>query len=137
MSRQMCCVAAGTGAGTLLDTHRRASFGHPRCREIATCVHDPGPCEPPVGRPRNSSEPGYEGRSQAVRGSLADRIREGEKRLCCVTTRRCNFWFLNILRYGLGLLTARFLCLGMLGLDFGVLPAFGLPPRRLPAANLT
>jgi|SRR5271163_2566252 len=136
MSRRRCCVAAGTGAGTLLDTHRRASSDRPRCRESATYVHDPGHCEPPGGRRRNSSEPGCEGKSQAVRGSLADRIREGKKRCCCVTTRRRNFWFLNILRYGLGLVTARFLCLGVLGFDLGVLPAFGLPPSRVPAVDL-
>jgi hypothetical protein len=136
MSQRRCCVAAATGAGTLLDTRRPASSDHPRCRESATYVHDPGHCEPPDGRRRNSNVPGCEGRSQAVRDSPADRIREGEKRCCCVTTRRRNFWFLNILRYGLGLLTARFLCLGVLGLDFGVLPAFGLPPSRVPTVDL-
>ena len=53
-----------------------------------------------------------------------------------MTTRWRKFRFLNVLGYGLSALTARFLCLGMLGLDLGVLPAFGLPPRRLPAVDL-
>jgi hypothetical protein len=35
--------------------------------------------------------------SQAVRGSQADRMREGKKNFCCVTTRRRNFWFLTSL----------------------------------------
>jgi hypothetical protein len=136
MSQRRCCVAAATGAGTLLDTRRPASSDHPRCRESATYVHDPGHCEPPDGRRRNSNVPGCEGRSQAVRDSPVDRIREGKKRCCCVTTRRRKFRLLNILGYGLGLLTARFLCLGMLGFDLGVLPTFGLPPCRLPAVDL-
>ena len=42
----------------------------------------------------------------------------------CVTTHRRKFRLLNILGRGLGLLTARFLCLGMLGFDLGILPAF-------------
>ena len=53
-----------------------------------------------------------------------------------MTTRRRKFWLLNILGYGLGLLTARFLCLGMLSFDLGVLPAFSLPPSRVPAVDL-
>jgi hypothetical protein len=84
----------------------------------------------------NNSVPGYEGGSQAVRGNPADRIIEGGKRFRCVTTRRCKFRLLNILLHGLGLLTARFLCLGVQGFDPGILPAFGLPPRRLPAVYL-
>jgi hypothetical protein len=134
--RRRCCVAAGTGAGARLDTRRPASSGHPRYRESATYVHDPGHCEPPDGRRGNSSVPDCEGRSQAVRGSLADRIREGGKRFCCVTTRRRKFWFLNILGRGLGPLAARFLCLCVPGFGVCVLAMFSLPPRRLPAVDL-
>jgi hypothetical protein len=137
VSQRRCRIAAATGAGTLLDTRRPASFDHPRCRESATYVHDPGHCEPPAGRRRNRSVPGYEVRSQAVRSSPADRIREGEKKFCCVTTRRRKFRFLNILGHGLGLLTARFLCLGMLGLGGAGLAAFSLSPRRQPAVDLS
>ena len=81
--------------------------------------------------------PGCEVRSQAVRNSPADRKREGQKRFCCVTTRRRKFRFLNILGHGLGLLTARFLCLGMLGFGGVGLAALGLSPRCLPAVDLS
>ena len=81
--------------------------------------------------------PGCEVRSHAVRSSPADRRAEGEKRFCCVTTRRRKFRFLNILGHGLGLLTARFLCLGMLGFGGFGLAAFSLPPRRQPSVDLS
>ena len=71
--------------GLVLD--RPASSGHPRCRERATCALDPGRCEPPDGRWDRSNEPGYGPTSRVIRNSRADRIREGKKRLCCVTTR--------------------------------------------------
>jgi hypothetical protein len=131
-----CCVVARTGSGARLGTHGPASSGHPRCREIATCVHDPGRCEPLDGRQGNSSVPGCEEKSRAIRGSPADHIREGKKRLCCVTTRRRNFWVLNGLDRGLGPLAALLFRLRVLGFAKGVLPAFGLPPRRLPAIDL-
>jgi hypothetical protein len=134
--QRRCCGAATTGAGMRLDTRRSASSGHPRCRESATYVRDPGHCELPAGRRRNRSAPGCEVRSQAVRGSPADRIREGEKKFCCVTTRRRKFRLLNILGRGLGPLTARFLCLSMLGFGGGGLAPFSLPPRRQPAVDL-
>jgi hypothetical protein len=54
-----------------------------------------------------------------------------------VTTRRYKFRFLNILGHGLGLLTARFLCLGMLGFGGGGLATFSLSPRRQPAVDLS
>jgi len=114
-----------------------ASSGHPRCRESATYVHDPGHCEPPDGRRRNRSVPGCAEKSQAVRSSPADRIREGKKRSCCVTTRRRKFGLLNILGHGLGLLTARFLCLSMLGLGGVGLATFSLSSRRQPAVDLS
>jgi hypothetical protein len=116
---------------------RTALSGHPRSRESATYVHDPGHCEPPAGRRRNRSVPGYETRSQTSRSSPADRIGEGKKRFCCVTTRRRKFRLLNILGHGLGLLTARFLFLGMLGLDGGGLATFSLSSRRQPAVDLS
>ncbi len=81
--------------------------------------------------------PGCEGKSQAVRSIPADRIRDGGKKFCCVTTRRCKFRFLNILGHGLGLLTARFLCLGVLGLGGLGLATFSLSPRRQPAVDLS
>jgi hypothetical protein len=130
------CADAEVGTGVRLGIRWPASFDHPRCRESATYVHDPGHCEPPAGRRRNRSVPGCVVRSHAVRSSPADRIREGEKRLCCVTTRRRKFRFLNILGYGLGPLTARFLCLGMLGFSGAGLAAFSLSPRRQPAVDL-
>jgi len=54
-----------------------------------------------------------------------------------VTTRGRKFRFLNILGHGLGLLTARFLCLGMLGFGGGGLATFSLSPRRQPAVDFS
>ena len=88
------------------------------------------------GRWDRSSVPGCGGSSQAARGSRAARIREAKKRFSCVTTRRRNFWSLNSLGCGLGALAARALCLGVAGFDFGILAMPGLPPGRLPAADL-
>ena len=53
-----------------------------------------------------------------------------------MTTRRRNLWILNSLGADLASLTARTLGLGVLGFDLGVLATFGLPPCRLPAADL-
>ena len=53
-----------------------------------------------------------------------------------MTTLGLNLWVLNGLRRELGTLTAFLLCLGMPGFNAVVLAAFGLPPRRLPAADL-
>jgi hypothetical protein len=50
--------------------------------------------------------------------------------------RRRKFGLLNILGHGLGLLTARFLCLGMLGFGGVGLATFRLSPRRQPAVDL-
>jgi hypothetical protein len=71
-----------------------------------------------------------------VRSSLADRIREGRKNFCCVTTRGRKFRLLNILGHGLGTLTARFLRLRMLGFGGRGLATFTLSPRRQPAVDL-
>ena len=136
MSGRGLSLAATTGAGARLGTRWPASYGHPRCRERATCVPDPGHCEPPDGRRGRSSVPGCGASSRGIRGSRADRIREGKKRLCCVTTRRRDLWILNSLGGGLGALAARALGLGVLGFALGVLATFGLPPRGLPAADL-
>jgi hypothetical protein len=68
-------------------------------------------------------------------GPVAQRSRR--KNFCCVTTRRRNFGHLRWLRRGGGTLTARTLCLGMLGFSRIVLAPLGLPPRRLPAPNQT
>jgi len=137
VARRRRYAEAKIGAGVQPGIRWPVSYGHPKCRESATCVHDPGHCEPPAGRRRNRSVPGCELRSRAVRNSPADRIREGEKRFCCVTTRGRKFRFLNILGHGLGLLTARFLCLGMLGFGGGGLATFSLSPRRQPAVDLS
>jgi hypothetical protein len=135
-SGRRCCRASGTGAGARLGTRCPVSSGHPRCREQATCVHGLGHCEPPDGRRGNNSAPGCGVRSRAIRGSPADHIEEGKKSCCRVTTRRRNLWVFNGLGRGLGPLTALALCLGMPGFDLGGLAMFGLPPRRLPAADL-
>ena len=90
-------MVATTGVGAWLGTHGLASSGHPRCRERATCVLDPGHCEPPDGRWGHSSEPGCGPTSRVIRNSRADRITEGKKRFCCVTTRRRVLWILTSL----------------------------------------
>jgi hypothetical protein len=59
------------------------------------------------------------------------------QKFCCVTTRRRKFRFLNILGHGLGLLTARFLGLGMLGFGGAGLAPLTLSPRRQPAVDLS
>jgi len=130
-------VVATTDVGGRLGTHRPASSGHPRCRERATCAPDPGHCESPDGRWGHSNEPDYGPTSRVIRNSRADRIREGKKRLCCVTTRRRRvLWILTSLGDGLGALAARALGLGVLGLALGVLATIGLPPSGLPATDL-
>ena len=119
-----------------LGTRSSASCDRPRCREQAICVPDPGHCEPPDGTRSNSTVPGCGLRSRGVRGSPADRITGEKKRFCCVTTRRCNLWFLNSLRRVLDPLAAHFLGLGVPGFGLGVLAMFGLPSCRLPLADL-
>jgi len=131
-----CRIAARSGAGARLDTRRPASYGHPMCREKATCVPGLGHCEPPDGRRGNNSVPGFGPSSRGRRGSRADRIREGKKKFCCVTTRGRNLWFWNSLRCGLGLLAAHALSLGVPGFDVSVLAMFGLPLCRLPTEDL-
>jgi hypothetical protein len=54
-----------------------------------------------------------------------------------VTTRRRKFRLLNIVGHGLGPLTARFLFLGMLGLDDDGLATFSLSLCRQPAVDLS
>ena len=77
--------------------------------------------------------------SRGVRGSPAVCTTEGEKKFCCVTTRRRKFWALSDLGRGLGPLAALSLCLGVLGfgVGVGVLATFSLPLRRQPAADLS
>jgi hypothetical protein len=130
-------VLATTGVGARLGTRGPASSGHPRCRERATCAPDLGHCESPDGRWGHSNEPGYGPTSRVIRNSRADRIREGKKRLCCVTTRRrCVLWNQSSLGDGLGALAARALGSGVLGFALGVPATLGLPPSGLPAADL-
>ena len=140
MLGQGCGVGEERGAGARLDTLWPASSGHPRCREKATCVHDPGHCERLAGRRGSSSVPSCGASSRGVRGSPAGRITEAKKSLCCVTTRRRNFWTLIDLWRGLGSLAARFLCLGVLGFGVRVLrdvsPAAAPPASGGPAAGI-
>jgi hypothetical protein len=116
---------------------RLASSGHPGYRARATYVPDPGRCEPPGGRRCCNNGLGCGARSRGVRSSPADRTRGGGKKICCVTTRGRKFRFSNILGHGLDLLTARFLCLGMLGFGGLGLATFSLSPRRQPAVDLS
>ena len=134
-------LTARIGCGVRPGIQWPASSGHPKCRERATYVRGPGHCEPPDGRRRSKSEPGCGVRSRGVRSSPADRIREGEKNFCCVTTRGRNFRVLNGLGRGLGSLTALLLGLGMLGFDAvhpddvqpgGEPPASGGLPAGIP-----
>jgi hypothetical protein len=82
--------------------------------------------------------PGYGSRLQAARSSLADCRGERKKSFgcpICVTTRRRNLWLLINLRGELRLLTAQFLCLGVLGLGSDILAVLSLPPGCLPAVD--
>jgi hypothetical protein len=129
-------ATARSGAGERLGTRRPASCDPPTCCEIATCVRDPVRCEPPRGRRSCNSRPGCEGSSPAVHGSPAGRTKESKKNFCCVTTRRHNVGTLRRLARQLGPLTARALSLSVLCFGLGGRSTFGLPPRRLPAADL-
>ena len=80
--------------------------------------------------------PGCGVKSRGVRDNPADHTRERKKNFCCVTTRRRNLWFLTILGRVLDPLAARALGLGVPGFGLGSLAVFGLPPRRLPLADL-
>ena len=135
-SRRTRRVGPGTAARGRPGTRRRVSGGHARCRETATCVHDPGHCEQPDGRRRSSSAPGCGSSSAAVPGTPAGRTRESKKNFCCVTTRRRNLGVLRCLRRGFGSLAAHALRLRVLSFGGGIQAASGLPLRRLPAADL-
>jgi hypothetical protein len=134
--KRTCHHAAPTGGGARLGTRSFASCDRPRCRERATCVRDPGPCEPPADKRGNSTVLGCALTARGVRGSPADRITEEKKNSCCVTTRRHNLGILNGLRRRLAMLAARFLGLGMSGLGRGGQAMLGLSPCRLPLADL-
>src|SRR5262249_44812152 len=108
-----------------------------RCHERATCVLDPGPHERPDDRWGSSSVPGFGPTLQGKRSSRVDHRRGAKKSLCCVTTRRCNRWFLNDLRCGLHPLAARARGLGMPRFDSSVLTVSGLSPCRLPTVDLS
>lgn len=129
-------MVATTGVGAWPGTQRPASSGHPRCRERATCALDPGRYESPDGRWGRSNELGSGPTSRVIRNSQADRIEEGKKRLCCVTTRRRVLWILSSRGDGLGVLAARTLGFCVLGFAWGLLATIGLPPGGLPAADL-
>jgi len=134
---QRCGVGEERGVGARIHTRWRASCGHPKCRERATCVHGPGHCERLAGRRGSSSVPSCGASSRGVRGSPAGCITEEKKTFCCVTTRRRKFWTLRGLGRGLGPLAARAFCLGVLGFGVGVLATFSLPLRRLPVVDLS
>ncbi len=136
MVGQGCGTGEDRGAGARLHTLCRASSGHRKSRATATCVHDPGHCERLGGRRCSSSEPRCGASSRGVRGSPAGCITEGKKNLCCVTTRRRNFWTLSNLARGLSPLAALSLCLGVIGFGVRVLATFRLPLRRLPTVDL-
>ena len=119
-----------------LGTRWRASPGHPRCRGRTTCVPGPGHCGRPAGTRVRSSGRSCGASSRDAHGSPVDRRAAGKKNFCCVTTRRRNSWTLNRLGRRLRALPARFFGLGMPGSGLGVLAMSGLPPRRLPAAEL-
>ncbi len=136
MSVGGCELVVDCGGGARPGTLWIASYGHRMCREKPTYVHDPRRCELLDDRQSSSSERGCEVSSRVIRNTQVDRKREGKKRFCCVTTRRRNPRVLNGLGRRPRLLTARALCPGVLGFDLGILPVFGLPPRRLPTKNL-
>jgi hypothetical protein len=133
---ETCYTVAEAAAGVRLGTRNSVSCVRPRCRARATCVLDPGHCEPPDGRQGNSTAPGCGVRSRDVRGTPVDRITEEKKSFRCVTTRRRNLGALNGLGRGLNSLTARLFRPGMSGFGLGGLAMLGLPPCRLPLADL-
>jgi hypothetical protein len=135
-SGRRSCRVSETGAGARPGTRCPASCDHPRCRGQATCVPGPGHCQPPGGRRDHSSVRGCGVKSRVAHGNPADRIREGKKSFCCVTTRRRKFWLFNGRGRSLGTLAALALCLGVTGFGVSLLAMLGLPPRRLPATDL-
>ena len=134
---QGCGIGEERGPAARIHTLWSASSGRPKCRERATCVHDPGHCERLGGRCGSRSVPSCGSSSRGVRGSPAVCITEGKKSSCCVTTRRRNFWILSDLGRGLGPLAALFLGLGVLGFGVGGLATLSLPLRRLPTVDLS
>ena len=129
-------VADGIALGGRPGIRSRASNGRLTCYETATCVRDRGHCAPPAGRRGSSSGPGCGPSLGAVHSTPAGRIKEMKKNFCCVTTRRRNFWPLIRLGRSLGSLAAHALSLCVPGFGLGGLATFGLPPSRLPTANL-
>ena len=128
--------AGGIALGGRPGIRSLASNGLLTCRETATCVHDRGHCALPAGRRGSSSGPGCGPSLEAVHSTPAGRIKEIKKNFCCVTTRRRNFWPPIRLGRSLGSLTAHALSLGVPGFGLGGLATFGLPPSRLPTADL-
>ena len=126
----------GTGADERLHTRRRASCGHPTCRDPATCVHGLGRCGPLGGTPRSNTVPGCGGNSWGVGSSPAGRIGEGKKSFRCVTTRGCNVWDFNGLGRTPRSLTALSFRLGVTASSGRVGAMFGLAPGGLPAVDL-
>lgn len=129
-------VGAGTVARARPGTRRHVCGGHSRCRETATCVHDPGHCELPDGRRRSSSVPGCGSSSAALHGTQAGRTKESKKNFCCVTTRRRNLGVLRCLGRRFSALAAHALSLCVLSFGPSIQSASGLPLCRLPAAHL-
>ena len=129
-------LAETHGAGARPGTRWPVSYGHPKCRERATCVHGLGRCEQLDDRRCSSSVLGYEANSRGIRGSQAGRKWEVKKSFCCVTTHRRNLGLLAELRREPHPLAVRALTLGMPGFCRRVLAILGLTPRRLPAPDL-
>jgi hypothetical protein len=118
------------------DTRRRVCGGHLRSRANATCVHDPRHCARPDGRRRSNSVLGCGSTGVAVPGTQVGHTKKSKKKFCCVTTRRRNLGGFRCLRRGFGALAAQTLGLRVLCFGCGIQAASGLPPRRLPAADL-
>jgi len=132
---QRCGTGEARDAGVRSGIREPSSYDHPRCRERATCVLDPGRCEPPDDRRSNSTVPGCGASSRGARGSPVDRITAEKKNFCCVTTGRRKLWVFNGLGRSLGALTALALGLGVSAFGLGILTMFGLSPGRLPLAD--
>ena len=124
-----------------LDIPERVGAGPGTCHAEPTCVRDPAPGGPLGRSPGHSSVPGCGPTSGRLHSTPAACIRDGQKKFCCVTTRRPNLGLIWGLRRNSGTLTARILTAhtlrrGVLGLDGIVLTPSRLPLRRLPTAEL-
>jgi hypothetical protein len=123
-------------AGERQGTQSAASYGHPKYRGRATCVHDLEHCEPPDDMRGSRSEPGCRARSREVHRNLAGRIMAVGKKFCCVTTRGRNFWVLNGLKREVRSLKTFSLSICVASFGGSILAMLGLPPRCLSTTDL-